>query len=526
LDALDPAHDAWLGALDDATAPRIVPPSPAAIPGCSGPAVVENTARGVGARTPPAGVALLSGAAALRAFAASSHLRLPGHVESELLKNAAGESLVALLYPASDGGFWTETLRLVSPPGALDLRGFLPESGLRVPVTLFSIGAGRAQLAGVSEITLASLAPTWNVAEGRSHYIPRRQLSTSQPDEHFVVEASSASAFFDEQAVAAEPSPSLIPALVSAYFERTATPGSNAGTLLACTQAVEVARSRGTASVGLACAPGTLFSSQAAGACRERPSTEHIAPASLRCGSADDVALAFSGKVLADARLTRHAGELRATNAASLKASYASGDVVNPVLRATSFDISGCPRPGAGHGYGGTLGLGGTYGSAGVGGSDVGHGGDQNGPGYGEQEEFAYASHEGCSCAGALAASSSASDDEGDSCSSDSAHDSDDDSCSGDSGDSEADDGCSSSDDSGYDGETCGDDSSGYDGETCGGDSKDDEDACAVRRPRAFQPRLSALTLLAAAVLLPLRRRARRSAAASGARAHGRATRN
>jgi len=99
------------------------------------------------------------------------------------------------------------------------------------------------------------------------------------------------------------------------------------------------------------------------------------------------------------------------------------------------------------------------------------------------------------SCSG----DSSSGESSGDSCSGDSSSEDDSgpDSCSGDSSDSSSD-GCSGDSDSGSDSSGCG--KSEYDGDTCSGN------ASVEARPRPRQVRLSLLTLLAAALALPLRR--------------------
>jgi hypothetical protein len=502
--AVDPANDAWLNALEQATAPRIIAPADNT-PALCGPTTFENTASAPLASTPPSQVALLSSLTALDGFVRDHAFELTSAQRLELA-SAVGAEYLALVYTAPAGEFWTETLRVQNDPGtgAGALAGLLGEEPALV--TWFSVGRQRAHFASRSEISAPQISALWLFHAGKSDYLSRRDAHLNAGA--FVLESSEARSLHEARTLAASAAggaglePAL-PSLAQAYFEGARLAGLTPDSTRSCEEKLSAARQQGYGGsrVSAVCAPALFARRPNDEPCTEAPLSGEIAADALRCGAADDLAFALAGLNPSSARVTRHVVRLDSAGTGDLTPTFVEGAEVPSLWFARPVDGGTCvtnPGPGSGFGPypGAPVGSAGTH--SGTGGAD----GDY-------VEEGAYAADADGTCAASVGSACSSEEpgyasEEDESCSSDSSGSSEEESCSGD------------DESSGYDGETCSDDSSGpddsgYDGDTCSDDSaSNEEDSCAVRRPARFRPRFSVLMMALAAALLPLRRWSRR----------------
>ncbi len=249
-------------------------------------------------------------------------------------------------------------------------------------------------------------------------------------------------------------------------------------------------------------------------------------PSDYRCDDHDDLSLSLAQLGFAELRLSRLYGSLGPRGTAFRVLGSA---VRSPLLAATDFDPSDCapvtaatPASGSGAASPGPQ----TPVVVSGPGSGDGYPSDPGTPVYTDDGSCNVTIFDSGSdsCSGDSSSDSSgdscsgdsSSDSSGDSCSGNSSSDSSGDSCSGDSGTDSTSDSCSGDSDSSSDSSGCGK-NDGYDGDTCSGNSHSSAEATrtssdelrlagapARRRPRAVH--LSLLTLLAAALALPLRR--------------------
>jgi hypothetical protein len=546
---VDPTTDAWFEALEEATAPRIVPPLGASLCGPTQATSVDVTGNLSHDQTiAPAQVAVLSDLAQVLAFAASQKL-VVSSADQTALEQEPGP-FVALVYQLAGTGALTQPVRYSTRGSAAALPLPLVVSASEPDITLFTIGAGRARIAGAPEHTPDALGFGWSMMEGKSDYVAlRRQLLAQENGKSWLVETTGTAPLYQWSVLPNQAG--SVPPVVQIYFERALAQGAATGSAQKCLEPVWDAQELGEsgAIVSDPCPGGALAivpaSDGSAPGCDPAPSAGQIAAASLACGMADDLAHALAGTRPDLARITR-SRSVAGSDSGAASIELHDGMTLPRVLTAPSADLNGClPGDGAGGsggGSGGGTGASGTPGEPGYGGSDGAHAHTDVSVSCAGSSETS-SSNDSCSgdsssgagddsCSGD--SSSGASNDScsgdsssgagDDSCSGDSSSSSDStDSCTGDSSSSASDgsDACSgdSSDGYGSTGDGCsGDSGSGADSGCSGGDSASGAD-CNVSRLRSRRPKLSLWLLISAAIALPLRRR-RRDLAAGRERTH------
>lgn len=511
--AVDRASDAWLEALEVASAVRVLPPS-GAEPQCPG-AAQDHRFEVVGAldhlpALEPVELEVLEDGVAVATWAVEQGLAVPGQLAGAL--GALDEPCVVLLFepPSSDTPtlYRTPTLRVTFPEGVtpeLPLGLGLAPTTDDVLMTSFVVGEGRGALASGTLVTVDPATVAWRASSQSSSYDDRRREELGDASA-WLVEQAGHEALFEN--LPFDNGTASIDGAVPTYFVRADEYDDAVSGAAACiAQVVSLASSNEV--VAQACPAGALAEVGGPLECLEEPSPSGLDPALLRCGAADDLALALAGKAPARAALTRitsllPSGQLGQPRAVTLT----TGLGLEPIVRAGTVELSGCDGPDGGGNAGNGSGSGSGNGSNGLPPTGSGSSGDVD----------LYIPDEGCSCSDTTPPVDTSDpdyeevvyEDSGDDCDDGEGCDDGDSSYEGDDCD------CEGADDAG--GESCdcegGDDAgeacdSG--GEACdaGGDAADGCD-CSVRspkkrkRPRSF--RVSVLTYAAFTLWLPLRR--------------------
>jgi hypothetical protein len=458
---VDLTSDAWLESLEDATAPRVVPPD--VTPACgTGGVEVDGTLSHV-VTTVPDSVATATDTATLVSTLAGWGLAVPSDLAPLLdAAGADGDGFVALLYSTASPDVVTRTVRIVdTSPAMIPLALTSGSSG--VTVTAYAFTTGSVSLGTAPALAVDPTMLLWQ-ADDTSTYVPVRNTLLSTNPGAWLAETAGHPELFDGELV---PGSSAIAALAPTYFSRAWTYGDASDAPSACSAAAS-AIATSLSPVGIACAAGSLARLGSA-SCAEAPSEGDVPPDDLRCGGiSDDLAIALSGMAPAGAWLTRaqsalSPGSFGADTSVSPDAN--ASPATGPVVTCSGYDET-C---GQGSGSGGAP-SGGSTGSSG----GAASGGGSSDPGSGGN----VASTVGNVVGAALDATSSTDD----GCGGDSSEDSGD-SCSSDGG---------------------GGDSSG--GEDCSGDSSPD---CTLARPRGRHAPTSRILLLVVALAAVARRRGR-----------------
>lgn len=486
-------------AFESATAPRIRPPKSAPLCNGSADSLLESTAELSDAPTlAPTEIAVLDDVSAVGAFVTQQGISFDASSNAKLEPFGP---FFAVVYEVTDAA-WTDGLRLAMPDLAPPLE--TAWLGSSVEVTLFTLGEGRARPNG-EQVGVDDLNVTFQLSDEKSDYAERRKMHLTQGlGERFLTEATGSTPLFGWSVLPANQG--AIEPAAKTYFSRKKV------AVDACFGAVLDAQAS-TSPVGRACAPGALGVVPGGEACNESVVAGEVSADSLRCGDADDLALAFAGFHLNQLRLTRDASVTGVDTPSPLLLSIEPGSTQSPLVSAENYDQKGCV-------LGGTGGAGGTGSGTGWSGGS----GWSGGPGYPENQypqEPEPDTHVEVSCWGntdsgndSCSGDSSDSGDEGDTCGGDSSSDSGDDTCSGDSSSDSGDDTCSGDSSSG-DGDTCSGDSGSSGGDSCSGDSGGGDSCssgssgsgdCSVARVRRPRVKVSALTLLLIGLALPLRR--------------------
>jgi len=458
---VDLSSDAWLESLEDATAPRVVPPDVSPPCGAGGVEVDGDLAHTT--TTVPDSVATAADVATLGNTLAGWGLTVTGDLAPLLeAAGADGDSFVALLYSSAAPDVTTRTLRIVDASSA-SIPLALTSGSSTLAVTAYTFTTGGVTVGTGPLLTLDQALLLWQ-ANGTSTYGPVSQtLLTTNPGS-WLLETTGHAELFNGEVV---PGSGAVPALTPTYFSRAWTYGDASGAPSACSAAA-LAVSTSPSTVAVACPAGAL-ARVGDGTCEEAPVAEQIAPDALRCGGiADDLAIALSGMSPDGTWLTR---------ARSVVSPGAFGDdtalapaeetsTTGPVVSCSGYgEACGGSSGGAPNPTGGT-----TSGGSGAPPS----GGGTTDPGGGNGAGSAVSNVVGA----ALDASSST-----------------DDGCGGD----------SSSDDSG---DSCNGDSGGGDagGDDCSGDASPD---CTLARPGGRHAPTSRILLLVVALAAVARRRGR-----------------
>lgn len=545
--SLDWASDAWLEALEGATAPRIFPPkgTSAVCPGEEEPLsafqVEGQTAHAVA--LVPAEAMILDDVATVAVWAELYGLVLSPAVEAQLTA-LTGHHFAVMRYDAPPGYSVTPTLRVTTPGAAPTMPLALTRaSGQSLLATTWTFGAGRAALIGATEGALNPDALSWNAAQGTSTYRELRKLKLlALGPNGALVEAAGHEPLAKSVSIA--DGTASIDAVVTTYTNRAGAYGDATEDPAACALSMASALA-GVLPLSAVCPRGELAVVGPAVPCVEVVGPGEADPEKLRCGpQADDLALALSGLSPASTWVTRTA-LLIADGATGITfpLGFPGGAALSPVVEAASVNLSDCgpsstSSTGSGRGTSGGAGTGTGYPS---GGGEPPHdtvysetyvhtdlGCDCSGTAdtyttYDDGYDETYASDTSSdSCDGDTASSgnesgdscsgdttSSSSTESGDTCSgsSSSGADSGGDTCDGSSSSSSSGDSCDGGGSSGSSGGGC--DSGGSSGSSgCSGGSSGGD--CSVGGGRPRPPKLSVLAFAAAALLAPLRRLTRR----------------
>ncbi|WP_437927607.1 DUF2330 domain-containing protein [Sorangium sp. So ce291] len=562
LAALDVSSDAWLEALEAATAPRVLPPEgvDATCPGEEGaPAPFDMTGQlAHEAAVAPVEVTVLADADAVARWAASAGLALSAETAAQLAQ-LQGMRFAAARFDAPGGPALTKTLRIVTGGG----EPLLPLSLTRadnsgVRVTAWLLGDGRGALSGAAPVTLPPASLTWDASAQRSDYAELREEILGQAGgDGALVEAAGHEALSRSVALGSD----RVDSVVAAYFARASTYGDASDAPGACA-AVAAAALASSLKVAASCPRAEHGVVDGAPECAESPRRDETDPELLRCGPiADDLAVGLSGLAPSSVWLTRVSLRLAAgQSGADWPLTFGAGRSVTPIVRAGSIRLDEC----SGEAGGGGAGAGSSSGAGwpgGLGGgpstgdsSTTGGSSGVDGPDYYDDDEPV--ADMGCGCAGTadtvVVDDTDVQDDDGyyeeeyedDGCSGDTSEPApddeyyaEDDGCSGDTSEPDSDDeyyaeddGCSGdtsepdsddeyyAEDDGCSGDTSEPDSEdeyyAEDDDGCSGDTDDSaesEDCSIAGEPRASArkkrgPKLSVMAFGAFALIAPLRR--------------------
>lgn len=516
--SVDLASTSFLDALEQSTAPHVLPPAGSAPQGqtCSKPSVAVISG---GDASPVGGLAgqdVFSDVGSLVAKVTSL-----GYDASRLDQAAlttttsAGGRLLALRLTPTLTAVDTETtvtVRTQGPQGGLEALPLLKSGATAVPVTLWLIGDGRAYAQGASELLIDPTKLRWTDLTTTNYLTVRDGLLTSAPAS-FVVEVAGPRPLHD---VVSLPGGSLIPPLVDAYARRVFERGEASGDLGAFSDQARTTAS--SASVSEPCARGDLLAAEPG--CQ--PGTDTSSDKLMASSKADDLAFVFAGQ--AGSRwVTRLTGLQPAGQApAPVVASFTGTDTVSLLYTPSSDWTSLCqPTSSTGGGAGGKPG--GYAGSNGSQGQGTGAYGTSPGSGTGDDDDDTLDSVQGAStgvsCAAAFGdamcstATTGSGQNESCDCGSSGSSDESDSSCSKGDDDSSSE-GCGCGDSSGSSGDDDGAcSSSSQSGSDCSGSSTssggDSCGKCSTGRGRRAPPRLSKWLMVLTALALPVRRRTR-----------------
>ncbi len=433
--ALDLASDAWLEALEAASAPRVVPPDitpPCGIPG--GVEVEGDFTHTVTAA--PGTVAVTHERSALDATLALFGLSLTSNIAPSVdAIFAAGDAVVALIYTGVSSDLVTKTVRVVdTSPSSLPL-ALLESATTPVSITAFAFGDGSIAVGELPPMSMNASAVVWR-SDGTSSYPSVRDDMLAASPGAWLFETGGHDLVFDGMPV---PGGTTTPALTSSYFFRAASYADATGAADGCTNDTsEVATSDAT--VAPAC-PGGSLARIGSTACQEIVGAGEIDPSTLRCGGiADDLAMALSGLSPGRTWITRVRGSLAPWSSGqdtTVTAATAAGPY-GPVVTASGYAEPCSAAPGSTTGTGTMSSSGQASGSSGGGGGSGYEGSGTADPGGSGGEALI-----GVSAAQTVAAAADSTE----GCGGDSSDSSD--SCSGDTSSSDDASGCDGSADGG-----------------------------------------------------------------------------
>jgi hypothetical protein len=557
--SVDWSSDAWLEALEVASAPRVFPPqgSTGACPGQEpiDPFHIAGSTDHL-ATLGPDEIVILPTAADVAVWADTHGLVLSPELAASL-EQLAGQRFISARFSPAGGVAVTPALRVVLPGGPSALPLALTRAAPDTPsapdllVTTWVIGPGLAQIEGaqLTDVPPASIA--WRAAEGTSSYVDARAeaLSAAGPAA-VVLECASHDALSINVPIA--DGTASIDGVITTFFERAAGYGDGLADPAPCIAQAAAALGAG-APVAPSCPRADLGVIDGVDDCVETTTAGETDPEKLRCGDgADDLAVGLSGQSPAVTWLTRHSLLIAAgSSGALLGVTFPGGAPVSPTLDSGTVDLTDCNGTSTTTSSSSTTTTGGgTTSSGGPGNSSSGATSTSTGAssGGGSVDHY-YPYPGGCDCGGTVDTSdtyvettpetsgetsgydyqnddgcssdtteTSSSDDgcSGDTTdtSSDSGYDyqNEDDGCSSDTTDTSSSDGCSS--DSAGDGSSsgCSSDTSGS-SDSCKSDTSGSGSGCTVAKSGRRSPKLSLMTFCAGLVLAPLRRKLRKKRA-------------
>lgn len=342
---VDVGSMAFLDALDEATAPRIVPPPMPSSCGLT-PSGPESHVNPPGVAREPVDTALLESADDVLAYVGGWQIELP--LPTSLRIEALAEQgfhFVATAYASLAEGDTLAPLRVVDDAPA-DVPLFLLRAGAR-PIRLkaFVLGAGRASF-GETEMVTIDPADVRFGRQGESTYPSvLEQAIEAGAKKRWVVESAGHEGVFSATALPKSTRP--IPSLVSAYLSHANVDSEQA---LSCESSMASLANR-PERVGLSC-HASLWEDEG---CVEEPRSGELPAELFRCGAADDLALAFSGQRPSELTLTRATSVLPAFDMGlDLPIAFSPDEELSPVLETSRYEsCDASPPPGEGDGRSG-----------------------------------------------------------------------------------------------------------------------------------------------------------------------------
>lgn len=492
-DAVDLSTNAWLDALEDGTAPRVVAPKDA---GCEGPAETVG-----GVDFPPSSA--ITGKRAIATDAELSTLEADWGITLDAQDRVAlssslvdGNELVAVRWTPPSGVSASPVLRLRGAGATVPLQLTRADASQAIDVTVSLIADTRATAPFLSLVAIPDTDLRWP-GGADSYRAARESLLVSATSARFVLESATDRALTTGEWIAGA---GKSPSVADAFVRRAVLRGELQGDVGQLSASLAPALT-GAATWSAPCPRGDLF---AGATCKDGASVGdgHL-------GRADDVAFALAG-VPKNRWTTRLTGRIAAgARGKAVTLAGANGPTMTVLRRATAHGCATASKPG---------------GSGNVPVNGGGEGPDAGGPQEVPEEGFVETDNQsqssvdvnvGCDTSSSESCSSdSSSSDSGcssdssetdDGCSSDSSEGGD--SCSGDSG---ADDGCSGGEGDGADG--CGSSDGGNSGSGCSGDGSSSGGCssggagsdCTVAKGKTRRP--SKWVFLGLALAFPLRR--------------------
>ncbi len=216
--------DAWLEALEAATAPRVVPPDPTPPCDFTGGVEVEGAFTPT-ATTAPGAVVVAMDRATLDATLASWGLSVSPELSPGIdAVFGSGSDLVAMFFPAPSGTVVTRTLRVVDDAPAAVSLSLLTGGASGVQVTAFALRSSTPAFGTQANLTVDPTALLWR-SDGTSSYASAVGAMLEANPDRWLLETRGPSLVSTPTAL---PDGSTVPSLTSAYDSLVAN-GGDAG---------------------------------------------------------------------------------------------------------------------------------------------------------------------------------------------------------------------------------------------------------------------------------------------------------
>jgi hypothetical protein len=285
---VDLASDAWLDALDAATAPVILPPT--ASTECLVPLAPNSIAPSTSPVSgSPIETGLLFDVASVNTFVSGAGYAVPSELTATLdAAFASGVALAAFVYASA--GLRAHTLRITDDGVASFPLGLSASSAGDVPVTSFVVGSTR-EAAGSWTLTVNPADVLWQ-ADGQSTYLAVRSAEIEQGQgEGWLVEDTAQGLLFQDT-----PLPAVggaLPSVLGQYYTLASSYGDTANDPSVCTAAATATQSEAS-TYASACPAGALLVVPGMSPCVVND-PDAIAVDPLACGaSAEDAAIAVA----------------------------------------------------------------------------------------------------------------------------------------------------------------------------------------------------------------------------------------
>jgi hypothetical protein len=339
--AVDVAPEAWLDALDEATAPRVVPPT--ASPPCpvsASPDVV--LAPDAALRRRATGAQVVTTALDLDVALTNAGVEAsPSTLAAARAELGRGRAIAVVVVAGGGDDASTPTVRVVSDgdEGALPLS--LASSGpSSVLVTAYAIATSATRFGEGPALTIAPAAVSW--PRGEVTYTLARATLLAQVPGAFLVESAGHGLLFDGTNVGGGVS---APPAAGRYFTLAESYGEAAGAS-ACVNNAGLWSGR-FVTAGVTCPKGALGR---AGSWACEPTTGDLDPRAITCGAADDLAIALAGARPGEMGLSRAVATLPPQPTTEVALAPTSGSK-SPVVEAGRYELVCGPSGGSSGGF-------------------------------------------------------------------------------------------------------------------------------------------------------------------------------